>query len=664
MIPKVFAVETGGAALWSGSCAVVVQGGLFTAAIGPLPIDILSGGDRWLEVTINGSTLSPRIKLQCVPYAAVARTLSPDSPLHVGGDATFDRAIDVAGALRVGPAGSLTVAGTTTTGALSVGSTATFAGTITGNTINGQTLNMSGAAQVGSLAASGQLTANQGLIVSGTGGAQARFLVPMVLDNVLQPQIGSSYGLAFPTGYGGDPGDAAWLRYYPSERGPTAMNLELGVGNDPNDQIRLVASGGVSVPSGGLDVAGDLTVSGTINGAVSIPDGTITGEKLVLAYRDGSAFDSRFLNRNGGTIFSDLKFEYGSGIVFRSESNGMLRNDGTNTNYWGPNPFRITNSVASFDNYAARQNWGGPSRSQPIDYFLDASDYLTIHYGTAITPVGDISATDANWLRINDHSPANICTPRIIRADGGFLVGGSTFGIDSSGNVTSPRIDADYFRDRNDTTYCVDPASSSRLKDLTVDGTLTATLNPAMFDTRYLLQTGGAQIFTGDLINNKGGNYANPLLGGAQGLISTAIFSAPDHYGPTSTANIYVGQSNNVYVGNKLYASFIYDRDNTAYYVDPASTSHMNDVEVAGNLTVTGTINGGAGESSLPAHRLVGFGLGCAVAKGRHRRARRIWKQLPASRRDELRKLDLRCRACFQQPLLLWQGFHLRHPYR
>ena len=69
----IFAADTGGTALWSGSYTAQVTGGVFSVIIGPLSTDVLSTAEgRWLQVTINGSTLSPRTKLVSVPYAGVA----------------------------------------------------------------------------------------------------------------------------------------------------------------------------------------------------------------------------------------------------------------------------------------------------------------------------------------------------------------------------------------------------------------------------------------------------------------------------------------------------------------------------------------------------------------------------------------------------------------
>ncbi len=57
----------------------------------------------------------------------------------------------------------------------------------------------------------------------------------------------------------------------------------------------------------------------------------------------------------------------------------------------------------------------------------NVSDHLQFYMGT--TRVGEIGCGDTTWLRINQHTNKNIYTPRYIRADNGFYVDGTTYGI-------------------------------------------------------------------------------------------------------------------------------------------------------------------------------------------------------------------------------------------
>jgi hypothetical protein len=104
-----FAAESGGTSLGSQAILdVAVTDGLFVVelnAVGEFGADAFRGDARWLEVAVDGSTLTPRQKLAAAPYA-----------LH--SDSTRGLAVDDEGRVGIGtatPASELTVAGTVET---------------------------------------------------------------------------------------------------------------------------------------------------------------------------------------------------------------------------------------------------------------------------------------------------------------------------------------------------------------------------------------------------------------------------------------------------------------------------------------------------------------------------------------------------------------------
>jgi hypothetical protein len=69
--------SSGGSALYSETQSVAVGNGVFNVLIGsvtPIPLDLFdSGTERFLEVTVNGTVLTPRRKFGSVPYAFTSR---------------------------------------------------------------------------------------------------------------------------------------------------------------------------------------------------------------------------------------------------------------------------------------------------------------------------------------------------------------------------------------------------------------------------------------------------------------------------------------------------------------------------------------------------------------------------------------------------------------
>ena len=66
----------------------------------------------------------------------------------------------------------------------------------------------------------------------------------------------------------------------------------------------------------------------------------------------------------------------------------------------------------------------------------NVSDHLIFFMGS--TRMGEIGTQDTTWLRINQVTNKNIYTPRYIRADNGFRVDGTTYGIMGDGTYRAP----------------------------------------------------------------------------------------------------------------------------------------------------------------------------------------------------------------------------------
>lgn len=74
---SIFGAATGGTALYSETQSVTVSNGVFNVLIGsvnPVPLNLFdSSPDRYLEITVNGTVLTPRRRFGSVPYAFTSR---------------------------------------------------------------------------------------------------------------------------------------------------------------------------------------------------------------------------------------------------------------------------------------------------------------------------------------------------------------------------------------------------------------------------------------------------------------------------------------------------------------------------------------------------------------------------------------------------------------
>ena len=142
------------------------------------------------------------------------------------------------------------------------------------------------------------------------------------------------------------------------------------------------------------------------------------------------------------------------------------------------------------------------------------------------------------------------------------------------------RLQAPIFYDSNDTSYYVDPASTSRVSNLYVAGALadSASLN-------------GRIILSGNLHIDAYGVYDIYC-----NYYSGRRFRTYRGAG-TGTETFRADTDGIIYAFEQFRTPIIYDYNNTAYYVDAASTSNLNGLTVAGgNATIYRDliVNGGA----------------------------------------------------------------------
>jgi hypothetical protein len=73
---RIYDALTGGTMLWdSGALTVSVSNGLFTVQLNP-PVSVWTGADRFLEIQVGTTTLTPRVRIGATPYANTATLLN------------------------------------------------------------------------------------------------------------------------------------------------------------------------------------------------------------------------------------------------------------------------------------------------------------------------------------------------------------------------------------------------------------------------------------------------------------------------------------------------------------------------------------------------------------------------------------------------------------
>jgi hypothetical protein len=145
---------------------------------------------------------------------------------------------------------------------------------------------------------------------------------------------------------------------------------------------------------------------------------------------------------------------------------------------------------------------------------------------------------------------------------------------------------APIFYDSNDTTYYLDPNGKSELNSLDLGYTSGQVYNTAGQGTLFFNNHGEGDIqgySIGTTLENYGGNYTKLTLDWHTGIKIGASYgyggirfynNSIKYYGGSEVFSIAKGD-NHIRVENNLYAPILYDLNDTAYYVDPASTSRL-----------------------------------------------------------------------------------------
>lgn len=233
------------------------------------------------------------------------------------------------------------------------------------------------------------------------------------------------------------------------------------------------------------------------------------------------------------------------------------------------------NSGNEFAGMGIRNNYGSAS--------LTASNFIDFNNENGIPKAslfGIMATNGAGYLQFFSTAPG-VSRSTDSRTTTGFAYYNQWQFITSAGITTNILYDSD------NTGYYLDPNSTTNLQNLSIQGSVFSTIDsPWYYDAAIEIRErnlGGSQT---DSFNNAprlgfhwGGRVAMQLA-----LDSSAVLNAMNGDCSGYTAMRM----------SDLYANVLYDRNNTAYYTDPASTSVFNALTVGGSPVMRGVGQAGA----------------------------------------------------------------------
>ena len=412
-------------------------------------------------------------------------------------------------------------------------------------------------------------------------------------------------------------------------------------------------------PSGTSNLVG-LTVANTITGSVSGSSASCTGNAATASLATTS---DRLTSRDNRTISpsqddaSKLRFGFTSYsnnntgswadyLHLRSYADGTGGNDnlvmfnknaigmriwqqafGSATAYatykdvaFTDQGFYIGTTSVAINRSSASQTLTGVSidgNAATATNGLTTSNYVSYSAFTgAISSGGAITATSYIYTSTYLQTGGNLIYPSTYGATQRLEVSNSAnnswidgLTIAPGGTVTAPdNMRSPIFYDSNNTAYYLDPASTSVINRIdlpsgsaaintTTPGTSAYQLNFTGQSTADYAQaitwgwsTSGAE--AGIYVQSSGAYGTKMYIATTDSFVTgskTAI--TIDHTGVVTTNRNYLQAT------GSLRAPIFYDSDNTAYYIDAASTSNLVGLTVAN--TITGSVSGNAGTATV-----------------------------------------------------------------
>ena len=381
----------------------------------------------------------------------------------------------------------------------------------------------------------------------------------------------------------------------------TESNHPLILATNGTEKMRITSGGNVLIGTTTdagykLDVNGIgrfsdtiSTTNGTVNNLLSY---TVTDGVIGTQSNHGVVIRTNNLNRLTIATTGDATFS--NSVISNVDMRAPIFYDSNNTSYY-VDPASTSNIVSM--TMAGTLNL---TSAYPYIQLIDTASTTKaayIQYG--VTLGGNGAGGGGYLLNYSQDRPF------------GWTVGGiqGVMTIDTSGNVqalSSHR--APIFYDSNNTSYYIDPASTSNLVRLdlnTGDGEIIISptgwrsTDRAAIKIRSKANT-PAEI---DLRRTESGREPGwhfSARGSTEGGALNLYKFDQNNSGVADTSSFvirYVFNTNGSFVAaGDMRAPIFYDSDNTAYYVDPASTSNLVGLTVAN--TISGNISGNAATST------------------------------------------------------------------
>jgi hypothetical protein len=391
-----------------------------------------------------------------------------------------------------------------------------------------------------------------------------------------------STGTVLPRVTSSDGSGDAGFRFYSGTSYKGQIGWDQGV-----DAIGIYSAGSSTVPGILINSSGNVGI-GTTNPSTKFE---IYNAGFSSAQISGDSTSETQLRFSGNTAarISNLS---NTALIFSTNAAERMRIDSSGNVGIGDSAPTEKLVVSRLGN-----NWAGVAPPAITTAFFH-SGTTNDGSGAAITLAGGDTAPNAIYFSNESDNDVGAIIYSNNDDSMQFRVSGTErMRIDSSGSVTA-NVDfrAPIFYDSNDTTYYVNPASTSLLNTLVVAGDLNVGLGN---DTNWItMDVADGSTERGGISIGESGKWGSASMhmyytGDGYFHMGMGAMSASTH-AANRAMRFYYLDNDVLFLGSatsnsSFSAPIFYDSADTSYYVDPAGSSRLNILDFSGSSNLTGS---------------------------------------------------------------------------